>query len=75
MTSTPVKPDQFDISDARITHKPTGCTFTPHPGNPLSGNMRLGQLGNKLASGEDYRPDQVQEMMNKLWAKHLASKK
>lgn len=75
MASTLVKPDQFKISDEGITHKPTGCTFTPHPGQPLSGNMRLGQLGNKLASGEDYRPDQVKEMMNDLWAKHCAAKK
>ena len=68
--STRVTPDQFEITAEGITHKPTGCTFAPHPGQPLSGNMRLGQLGNKLASGEDYRPHEVKARMNELWAKH-----
>lgn len=72
--STRVTPDQFEITDKGITHKPTGCTFTPHPGQPLSGNMRLGQLGNKLPSGEDYRPHEVKAMMNELWAEHCARK-
>jgi hypothetical protein len=75
MASTPVKPDQFEISDERITHKPTGCTFTPHPGQSSSGNMRLGQLGNKLTSGEDYRPDEVKAMMQQLWETHCATLK
>jgi hypothetical protein len=73
MTSTPVTADQFQITDEGITHKPTGFAFTHHPGSPLSGTARLGQLGNKLASGEDYRPDQVKAMANDLWAKHCAA--
>ena len=72
--STRVTPDQFEISDQGITHKPMGCTFTPYPGQPQSGNMRLGQLGNKLPSGDDYRPDEVQAMMKDPWAKHCAVK-
>lgn len=75
MTSTPVDPDQFEITDKGITHKPTGCTFTPHPGQPMSGNMLMGQLGNKLPSGEDYRPEDVKVMMQQLWQKHCAAKK
>jgi hypothetical protein len=57
------------VSTARkgITHGPTGCTFTTHPGQPMSGNMRMGQLGNKLPSGEDYRPEDVKAMMRQLW--------
>jgi hypothetical protein len=75
VASTPVKPEQFEISNNSIIHKPTGCTFTSHPGQTSSGNMRLGQLGNKLASGEDYRPDEVKSMMQQLWAKHCAERK
>jgi hypothetical protein len=71
MTSTPVKPDQFEITEKGITHKPTGCTFTPYPGNPTLGNVLDGQLGSKLQSGEDYRPEDVKTMMRQLWAKHL----
>jgi hypothetical protein len=75
MTRTPVKPEQFEITETGITHKPTGCTFTSHPGSPWSGTMRLGQLGNKLPSGEDYRPDDVKTMMQQLWKKHCDSKR
>jgi hypothetical protein len=41
----------------------------------MSGNMRLGQLGNKLPSGEDFRPEDVKAMMRQLWEKHWATKK
>lgn len=74
MARTPVKPDQFEITVNGITHKPTGCTFTAYPGQAMSGNMRIAQLGNKLASGEDYRPEDVKAMMQQLWEKHCADK-
>lgn len=70
--ATPVTRDQFALNPESITHVPTGATFTPYPGNPHSGNMRLGQLGNKLENGDDYRPDRVQEMMQQLWAEYVA---
>lgn len=69
--STPVRQDQFKISPDGITHTPTGAGFTPNPGNPHSGNMRLGQLGNVLANGDDHRPDQVNAMMQQLWAEYV----
>jgi hypothetical protein len=73
MSRTPVKPEQFEITDQGITHKPTGCTFTPHLGQPMSGNMRIGQLGTKLRSGEDYRPEDVRAMMQQLWETRRAT--
>jgi hypothetical protein len=69
---TPVTREQFVVTAQGVTHTPTGATFTPHPGSPSSGNMYLGQLGNKLKSGEDHRPDQVQAMMRRLWAEYVA---
>jgi hypothetical protein len=30
--------------------------------------MNLGQLGNALANGANYRPHEVQTMMEQLWA-------
>ena len=71
MSSTPVQRDQFRISAKGITHTPTGATYTPHPGAPHSGIMNLGQLGNVLANGEDYRPHEVQTMMELLWAEYV----
>jgi hypothetical protein len=71
MSSTPVQRDQFEVSPKRISHKPTGATYIPHPGAPYSGNMNLGQLGNVLPNGEDYRPHEVQMMMEQLWAEYV----
>ena len=68
---TKVTRDQFEISNDGITHKPTGYTYSPHPGNPHSGTIRMGNHGNKLASGEDYSPGEVDDMMRKLWAEHV----
>jgi hypothetical protein len=74
MASTPVLPEQFEITNEGITHKPTGCTFTPYAGQPMSGNMRMGQLGNKLPSGEDYHPEDVRATMQQLWEKHCTQR-
>ena len=68
---TPVTRSQFEITDQGITHKPTGYKFTPYPGQPASGTLNKGQLGNRLSSGEDYRPDDVEEMAKLLWAEHV----
>jgi hypothetical protein len=71
MSSTQVQRDQFEVSPKGITHKPTGATYTPHPGAPYAGNMNLRQLGNVLPNGEDYRPHEVQTMMEQLWAEYV----
>jgi hypothetical protein len=60
--STPVRRDQFEISPKGIAHTPTGATYTPHPGAPHSRTLNLSKLGNALATGEDYRPNEVQTM-------------
>jgi len=71
MPSTPVQRDQFEFSRKGITHKPTGSTYTPHPGAPFSGTANLNQLGNMLTNGNDYRLHEVQAMMEQLWAEYV----
>lgn len=71
--ATPVTRDQFVVAPEGITHVPTGASFTLHPGSPLSGNLRLGQLGNRLTNGDDHRPDEVRAMMQRLWAEYVES--
>lgn len=73
MPSTLVRRDQFNITPQGIVHKPTDAAFTPHPGDPFSGTMRLGRLGNVLRSEEDYRPDEVKRIMQELWAEYVAA--
>jgi hypothetical protein len=66
---------QFEISDEGILHKPTGCTFTPHPGNPYSGTRREGRRGSKLPNGDDYDVSQLDSMMEQLWAEYVLQRK
>ena len=62
---------RLQLPSKGITHMPTRARYTPHPGAPFSGTMNLGQLGNVLANGEDYRPQEVQTMMERLWAEYV----
>jgi hypothetical protein len=73
VTRTLVRRDHFSITPQGITHKPTGATFIPHSGSPLSGKLLMGQLGNRLPNGDDYRPDDVKRMIQQLWAEYVAA--
>lgn len=69
---TPVKPDQFKITDEGIEHVPTGWAKRPYPGQPFSfGPARQGKLGCILENGDDHRPHEVEEMADKLWKQHV----
>ena len=71
--STPVRSDQFVATAEGITHKPTGATFTPYAGERyVVSRLYRGQLGNVLDNGDDFRDDEVREMMFDLWAKYHA---
>jgi hypothetical protein len=70
--SRPVSREQFEISVRGVTHKPTGATYTSHPGNPLSGTMNKSQLGNvSKRSGDSYSPFEVEAMMEQLWVEYV----
>jgi hypothetical protein len=42
------------LTTTDITHKPTGYKFAPYPGDPMSGTVDKGQLGDKFETGEDF---------------------
>jgi hypothetical protein len=71
MATTPVTPDQFDVTTQGITHIPTGATFTPYYDSPNSGTIYKGQMGSVLKSGEEYQPHEVERMMERLWIEFL----
>ena len=71
--SAPVRRDQFEISPKGITHKPTGASFIPDPGEPGWGHLDPGQLGNVLPNGDDYEPHEVDAMMQQLWIEYVAA--
>jgi hypothetical protein len=73
MASILVRRDQFNITPQGIVHKPTDACFAPHPSDPYSGSIRLGQLGNANPVGDRYDPDQVKTMMMQLWREFIAA--
>jgi hypothetical protein len=73
MENTLVRRDQFNITPKGIVHKPTDAAFIPSPGDPRSGTVRLGQLGNQTPNGSEYRAEDVQRMMRELWEEYVAN--
>jgi len=73
MTSILVTRNQFNITPQGIIHKPTDAYFAPHPGDPYSGSIRLGKLGNVVPVGDRYDPDQVKKMMMQYWTEFVAA--
>ena len=72
---TSVLIDQFEIGDNGITHKPTGWRFSAYQESPTDGTVIMGRLGEKLETGEDFRPHEVEEIARRLWAGHLETRK
>ena len=71
MANILVRRDQFNITPEGIVHKPTDAAFTPYPGDPYSGIMRLGQLGNKHPHRNSFRSEDVQRVMWELWSEYV----
>jgi len=72
MENSLVRRDQFNISPQGIIHTPTDAAFTPHPGDPYSGILRMGQFGNKQPNGSGFNFDDVERLMRELWAEYVA---
>jgi hypothetical protein len=72
METSLVRRDQFNISPHGIIHKPTDAAFTPTPGNPYSGILRMGKLGNKHPNEIGFNSDDVERIMRELWAEYVA---
>ena len=67
--------EQFEVGENSITHKPTGWRFTAYQASPTDGTIIRGRLGDKLETGEDFRPHEVEEMARRLWARHVEARK
>lgn len=66
-----VSRDQFNITPEGITHKPSGASFIPDIGHPLSGSIRAGQLEGEPGHGDRYDPETVKRMLRELWAEYV----
>ena len=73
MASILIRRDQFNITPQGIVHKPTDSHFAPHAGDPYTGNIHLGQVGNVVPAGERYDSVQLKRMMMQLWTEYVTA--
>ena len=59
-------PDEFVLDGDRVVHQPTGAWFSAYKGQPHIAHRSLGHAGEVLPNGDDYAPDEVQEIAAKL---------
>ena len=66
----PVVPNQFEVGKNKIVHKPTKATFSFDMGDASFKSVNWGRIGEPLATGQDYRKDDImrvaQQLLNKL---------
>ena len=67
--ATPVVPSQFTVGKNKIVHKPTMATFSFDTGHTTFKSVNWGRAGERLASGADYRKDDVMRVAQQLLTK------
>ena len=66
MAWTQVTREQFQIFDDHVVHTPTGARFNAYPRSPEIASESLGQAGDRLENGEDYRPGDIRVVAAEL---------
>lgn len=67
MPYSKVTRDQFDVVKNRVTHRPTGASFSSYPGlDKKIASVNWSQCGDVLSTGEDYSRDEVGRMAEEL---------
>jgi len=67
-------PDEFEIRENEVIHKPTNATWTAYPESAEPVWYRQSALGSVLSNGDDYREDEVAAMARRLLAERLTKK-
>ena len=62
-----VTPDQFEVRDGSIIHKPTDAEFIPHPKREGSVVVWTGKIGRELSDGAVYQYGDVLKAMKAFW--------
>lgn len=62
-----VTPDQFEVRDGLVVHKPTEAEFIPHPAREDSVVVWTGQIGKNLPNGAVYHYADVLAAMKAFW--------
>lgn len=75
MPYTKVTREQFDVERNRITHRPTGASFSSYSARDTEiSNINWSRCGDVLPSGEDYSRDEVGRMAVTLMAEQEITK-
>lgn len=67
MPDANVTPDQFEVRDAVVLHKPTEAEFIPHPEREDSVIVWTERRGKTLSDGAVYQYADVSAAMNAVW--------
>ena len=62
-----VTPDQFEVRDGVVVHKPTDAEFIPHPKREDSVLVWTGRIGETLSNGAVYQYRDVLDAMKAFW--------
>jgi hypothetical protein len=66
MAGTKVRPEQFEISEDKVTHVPTGAWLIAHRGRAEIANRNWGRAGDLLDNGDEYRRADILAMAQHL---------
>jgi hypothetical protein len=67
MMRVKVTPDQFEVRDGLVIHKPTDAEFIPHPKREGSVLVWTGNIGKRLPDGTIYQYGDVLDAMKSFW--------
>jgi hypothetical protein len=66
---TPVVPNQFELGKNKMVHKPTTATLNFDTGDTIFKTVSWGRAGEQLASGQEYRKEDIMRVALKLLVK------
>ena len=61
-------PDEFEVRENEVIHRPTNARWWAYPGNALLAGFNHGRLGNVLPDGNDYRVEEANRIAVQLLA-------
>jgi hypothetical protein len=64
---TNVTPNEFEVRDGLVVHKPTEAEFIPHPTREDSVLVWTGKIGKRLPNGAVYHYADVLDAMKAFW--------
>jgi hypothetical protein len=71
--ATKITRDQFVIKENEVVHTPTGARFIAEPNDGHAVQVIWGGTGDRLDTGDDYQPENVEEVAAQLLMERMQS--